>query len=162
VQKLNGGWGWRRARRTGVGGSRRRGVRRVSMAATGRATRSGLRVRTLDRGKMGALTGGSGATVPRFDLIQSRSNPFKQFNKFEFKIYIGSNFILSKQDLPKLEKIEIKYDSEGLDDSNNFTSINFFRFEINFKLKFGKSIYVFDFRKLIKISRNGQKIQEFA
>jgi hypothetical protein len=132
------------------------------MAATGRATRSGLRVRTLDRGKMGALTGGSGATVPRFDLIQSRSNPFKQFNKFEFKIYIGSNFILSKQDLPKLEKIEIKYGFDGLDDSNNFTSINFFRFEINFKLKFGKSIYVFDFRKLIKISRNGQKIQEFA
>jgi hypothetical protein len=45
---------------------------------------------------------------------------------------------------------------------NNFLHRNFFRFEMDFELKSGKSRSVFEFRKLIKISRNGLKIQEFT
>jgi hypothetical protein len=45
---------------------------------------------------------------------------------------------------------------------NNFIHRNFFKFEMDFELKFGKLRYIFYFRKLIKIAMNGPTIQEFA
>jgi hypothetical protein len=48
---------------------------------------------------------------------------------------IRSNFILSKHDLPRLQKFEIKYGFEGFDEGNNFIHMNFSRFEMDFKLK---------------------------
>jgi hypothetical protein len=44
---------------------------------------------------------------------------------------------------------------------NKFIHRNFFIFEMDF-FKFGKSRSIFNFRKLIKIARNGPKLQEFA
>jgi hypothetical protein len=43
-----------------------------------------------------------------------------------------------------------------------FIHRNFFKFEMGFELKFGEVNIYFDFRKLIKIARNGLKIQKFA
>jgi hypothetical protein len=51
-------------------------------AARSQATRSGLCCSSSELGEMGAPTGGLGATVPWFDLIQARSNPFKRFKQF--------------------------------------------------------------------------------
>jgi hypothetical protein len=50
-----------------------------------------------------------------------------------------SNFILSKLDLQKLEKFEIKYFFEGFDERNNFFHRSLSRFDMNFKLKFRES-----------------------
>jgi hypothetical protein len=50
-----------------------------------------------------------------------------------------SNLIRPKTDILKLQKFEIKYGFEGLDESNNFIHRNFSRFEMNFKLKFRES-----------------------
>jgi hypothetical protein len=46
------------------------------------------------------------------------------------------NFIQSKQDLPEIEKFEIKYGFEGFDERNNFLHMNVSRFEMDFKLRF--------------------------
>jgi hypothetical protein len=43
-----------------------------------------------------------------------------------------------KKDFPELEKFEIKYGCEGLEERNNFLHRNFSRFEMNFELKFGE------------------------
>jgi hypothetical protein len=40
--------------------------------------------------------------------------------------------------------------------------MNFFRFKMDFELNFWEVEVCFDFRKLIKIARNGIKIQELA
>jgi hypothetical protein len=57
-----------------------------------------------------------------------------------------------------LEKFKIKYGYEGFEDRNNFLHRNFSRFEMDFELKIWESRSVFEFRKLIKIARNGLKI----
>jgi hypothetical protein len=51
-------------------------------------------------------------------------------------IQILSSFDQSKSDFPKLEKIEIKYGHEGFEERNNFLHMNFFRFKMEFELKF--------------------------
>jgi hypothetical protein len=45
---------------------------------------------------------------------------------------------------------------------NNFLHRYFFRFEMDFELTIWKVKACFDFRKLIKIARNGLKIHKFA
>jgi hypothetical protein len=57
-----------------------------------------------------------------------------------------------------LDKFKIKYGYEGFEDRNNFLHRNFSRFEMDFELKIWESRSVFEFRKLIKIARNGLKI----
>jgi hypothetical protein len=64
--------------------------------------------------------------------------------------------------LPELKKFETKYGYEGFEEWNYFLHRNFFRCEMDFELKIWESRAIFDFRKLIKIARNIQKIQEFA
>jgi hypothetical protein len=39
----------------------------------------------------------------------------------------------SKNDLPELEKFEIKYGYEGFEERNNFIHRNFYRFELDLK-----------------------------
>jgi hypothetical protein len=57
-----------------------------------------------------------------------------------------------------LDKFKIKYGYERFEDRNNFLHRNFSRFEMDFELKIWESRSVFEFRKLIKIARNGLKI----
>jgi hypothetical protein len=57
-----------------------------------------------------------------------------------------------------LDKFKIKYGYEGFEDRNNFLHMNFSRFKMDFELKIWESRSVFEFRKLIKIARNGLKI----
>jgi hypothetical protein len=64
------------------------------------------------------LTSGSGPDL----------NQFKQFQTH-------SNLIRSKQDLPGLKKIEIKYGFEGFDVRNNFPYRNFLKSKMYFELK---------------------------
>jgi hypothetical protein len=80
------------------------------------------------------------------------SNKFKSLSIFD----------RSRNDLSELEKIEMIYGFEDFEESNNFLYRNFFRPEMGFELKLGKLRSIFDFRKLIKITMNGPKIQEFA
>jgi hypothetical protein len=47
----------------------------------------------------------------------------------KFKIQSHSNFDRSKNDLPELQKFEIKYDFKDLEKMNNFIHRNFFIFE---------------------------------
>jgi hypothetical protein len=54
------------------------------------------------------------------------SNEFNQ-------IQIPSNFDRFKKDLPKLEKIEIKYGCEGFEERNNFLYRNLFGCEMDFE-----------------------------
>jgi hypothetical protein len=80
-------------------------------------------VATQNRGG-GALTCGTHDTVPggvgqtRLNLIQMTLNEFTLFQ-------INSNLFWSKHDLPKLEKIEIKYGFEGFEERNDFPYRNF-------------------------------------
>jgi hypothetical protein len=55
-----------------------------------------------------------------------------QVNEFKF-IQIRPNPARSKQELPYLKKIKIKYGFEGFEERNNFLLIKFFRFEVDFK-----------------------------
>jgi hypothetical protein len=71
-------------------------------------------------------------------------------------------FDQSKFDLPELQKFEIKYGREGFEEGNNFLHRKFFRFEMDFELKLEEVKVYFWFRKLIKIARDGLKIQEFV
>jgi hypothetical protein len=64
--------------------------------------------------------------------------------------------------LPELQKFGIKYGCEGLEESNKFVHRNFIRLKSNFELKIWEVKVCFEFRKLIKISNYGPKIQEFA
>jgi hypothetical protein len=76
----------------------------------------------------GEAVGWGLTTVPWFQpgkLIQTRLNLFQ----------INSNLIRSKNDLPELEKIEIKYGCEWFEERNHFLHSNFFRFEMYFELK---------------------------
>jgi hypothetical protein len=77
-------------------------------------------------------------------------------------IPILSNFDHSKKDLSKLEKFGIKYGFEDLEKMNYFIHRNIFRFEMDFKLKVWEIKVCFEFRKLIKIARNGLKIYKFS
>jgi hypothetical protein len=71
--------------------------------------------------------------------------------------------IHSKRVLTKLEKFEIKYGFEGFAEGNNFLHRNFFGFKMGSELKFWElKVCFFDFRKLIKIDRNGPQILKFA
>jgi hypothetical protein len=54
-------------------------------------------------------------------------------------IQTHSNFILSRQDLPRIDFFKIKYGFEGFDERNNFLYRNFSRFKMYFKLKFRES-----------------------
>jgi hypothetical protein len=47
-------------------------------------------------------------------------------------------FNRTKKDIPKLKKIEIKYDFERFEEGNNLLHRNFFKFEMDFELKFGE------------------------
>jgi hypothetical protein len=83
-------------------------------------------------GAAGWLPGGRGqpqswAAVVKFDL-KSNSNRFKTDLNH-------SNFDHLKNNLPELEKIELKYDFEGFQEGNNFLHRNVFRFEMYFELK---------------------------
>jgi hypothetical protein len=59
----------------------------------------------------------------------------REFSLIQIKFKLHSNLTRSKQNLPKLEKFEIKYDCEGFDVSNIFPYLNFSRFEMEFELK---------------------------
>jgi hypothetical protein len=60
-------------------------------------------------------------------------------------------------DLPSPKKFEIKYGCEWFEEGNNFLHRNFFRFKMDFELKFEESRSIFYCRKLIKITTNGLK-----
>ncbi len=67
------------------------------------------------------------ATVPGFktgsNQIQTDSNRFQNL----------LNFDRSEKNLPELQKFEIKYGYEGVEEGNNFLHMNFSRFEMDFK-----------------------------
>jgi hypothetical protein len=71
--------------------------------------------------------------------IQIKSNRSKTIQTNLNSNQTRSNFILSKLDLHKLEKFEIKFFFEGFDERNNFLHRNLSRFEMDFKLKFRES-----------------------
>jgi hypothetical protein len=71
--------------------------------------------------------------------IQIKSNRSKTIQTNLNSNQTRSNFILSKLDIQKLEKFEIKYCFEGFDHRNNFLHRNLSRFEMDFKLKFRES-----------------------
>jgi hypothetical protein len=81
-------------------------------------------------GRKGEADWWAATTVP----VDAVKWPKIHSNKFEFKS-TRSNLFQSKQDLPELEKFEIKYSFEGFDERNNFTYRNFRRFEVDFELK---------------------------
>jgi hypothetical protein len=81
-------------------------------------------------GRKGEADWWAATTVP----VDAVKRPKIHSNKFEFKS-TRSNLFQSKQDLPELEKFEIKYSFEGFDERNNFTYRNFRRFEVDFELK---------------------------
>jgi hypothetical protein len=85
-----------------------------------------------EQGRLGSLTGGAPATVTG-GRVKPRLNQFK-FKWFN-SIQIFSNFDRSEQHIPILEKIEVKYGFEGLEEMNNFLHKNFFTFKIYFELK---------------------------
>jgi hypothetical protein len=62
----------------------------------------------------------------KFESIQMSLNDFKPFQ-------INSNFFRSKQDLPELEKFELKYGSEGIKERNNFLNTNLYIFEMDLR-----------------------------
>jgi hypothetical protein len=62
--------------------------------------------------------------------------------------------IHSKKDLPKLKKFEIKYSFEGFARGTTFSIRVYSDLKWILNYKFGKSMFVFAFRKLIKIARN--------
>jgi hypothetical protein len=78
--------------------------------------------------RVGVLTTVRSSDGLKFDS-NSNSNGFKQ-------IQTVSKFDRPKRDLPKIKKIEIKYSCEGFEERNIFLHRNFFKFEINFELKF--------------------------
>jgi hypothetical protein len=53
-------------------------------------------------------------------------------------IRVISNCDPSKKDLPEIEKLEIKYGCEDLEERDNFIHSNFLRFKIGFELKFAE------------------------
>jgi hypothetical protein len=61
-----------------------------------------------------------------------------------------------------LQKFEIKYGWKFLGIRSNFPYKTYSDSKWILNKKIGNSRSVFDFRKLIKISRNGVKIQEFS
>jgi hypothetical protein len=72
---------------------------------------------------------GPGDRPGGFKPVQTDSNQFK----------INSNLIRSKQDLPKLENVELKYNLEGFEIRNKFPYWKFYRFEMYFELKIKES-----------------------
>jgi hypothetical protein len=60
-------------------------------------------------------------------------------NKFQNNLNLirtHQNLLWSKQDLPLLQKFEIKYGCKVFEIRNNFTSKYFLRFKLDFELKF--------------------------
>jgi hypothetical protein len=89
-------------------------------------------------GSGGTMLVGAGQTV--FKPFQNSLSRFKQTLNH-------SNFNRSKKDLPELENFGLKYDSEDLEKVNNFVHRNFFRFRMNFKLKF-KELSILEFDRI--------------
>jgi hypothetical protein len=93
-----------------------------------------------NRNRIGGGENGSPTCGPRGHSAERR----RRFDsKFEFeRIQINFNsfqiFDWSKKNLHELQKIEIKYSSEGFEEGNNFLHRNLFRFEMRFELKFGE------------------------
>jgi hypothetical protein len=149
------GWGGSGGRLQRRYGERRRGPGRRAMWQRGGGG-GGLHGMSKGGRAYDAWAGGHRTGAGQFDLIpiqiQMNSNI----------IHIDSNFDPSKKDLIELQKFEIKYGFEYIETMNNFLHINFFRFERDFELNFLKIKVCFDFRKLIKVARNGLKFQEFA
>jgi hypothetical protein len=107
-----GRWAARGVGSSGRGREERKGgwpVGRLRVGQTGRLRRE----RTLTGGPLG---------LNKFDLFQTNST--------------HSNLIWSKQDLPLLQKFEIKYGFEWLNEGNNFPYRNFSRFEMESESKF--------------------------
>jgi hypothetical protein len=52
--------------------------------------------------------------------------------------------IQSKDGIPELKIFQIKYNFEGFEIRNNFSSINFLRFKMDFELKFKKASRVWN------------------
>jgi hypothetical protein len=71
--------------------------------------------------------------------IKIKSNRFKTIQMNLNSNQTRSNFILSKLDLHKLEKFEIKYCFKGFDERNKFLHRNLSRFEMDFKIKIRES-----------------------
>jgi hypothetical protein len=71
--------------------------------------------------------------------IQIKSNRSKTLQTNLNSKQTHSNFILSKLDLHKLKKFEIKYCFEGFDERNNFFQRSLSIFDMDFKLKFRES-----------------------
>jgi hypothetical protein len=85
-------------------------------------------------GEVGALTGGPGALCRVLNWFKPSKSIQTRLNLFQ----IISNLIHSKKGLSKLKKFEIKYGFEGFAVGNNFIYRNFFRFKMDFELKFGE------------------------
>jgi hypothetical protein len=100
-----------------------------------------------DMWALATVTGSGGLNTIRFQ-IQTDSN----------QVRIVSNFDQSKNGLPELQKIEMKYGFEDLEKMITFSIETPSNSEGIFNKILGKSRSVFEFRKLIKIARNGLKI----
>jgi hypothetical protein len=53
---------------------------------------------------------------------------------------LNLNFIQSKDDLNVLKKFQIKYGIQGFEERNKYLHRNFFRFELDFELKFRETL----------------------
>jgi hypothetical protein len=81
-------------------------------------------------GQKEGSTGGPGATVPRFESIQTGQSDSKILN-LNFKLIQTLNN--PKRVFPCSEKIEIKYGFEEFEEGNNVLHRNFFKFEVYFE-----------------------------
>jgi hypothetical protein len=68
----------------------------------------------------------------------------------------------SKDELLELKKFEIKYGFKGFEERETFSIETSSVSKWILNKKFGKSRSIFEFRKLMKIARNGPKITEFV
>jgi hypothetical protein len=53
-------------------------------------------------------------------------------------VQIPSTFDHSRKDLSTLKNFEIKFGHEGFEQGNKFLPMKFFRFDMDFELKFGE------------------------
>jgi hypothetical protein len=133
-----------RARAGGLG-HERRGVGRWQPRDGCARSRTGEEGEERERRERGRLAGWAGPRSGSHLSAKERERgrewqvgPGLRLNIF-ILVQKCSNLIRPKTDILKLQKFEIKYGFEGLDESNNFIHRNFSRFEMNFKLKFRES-----------------------
>jgi hypothetical protein len=83
-----------------------------------------------EKGRGWRLTGGASATVTGGGNLIHFEFKFKMISN---QVQIVSNFDRFKKDLSELKFFEIKYGSEGFEESNNFFHWNSSRFKMDFK-----------------------------